>query len=155
MKYNFLALLLAGTFLTSAVCAAPDVLLEPNAPATQEEMLKQRMENRAEEMSKKIAEDLNLTEEQKIQAKQIREDGKKEIKPLMEQMSALRKEIDAKRHANMQAFEKILTPDQLKKFEELKQQGKERAHHKMMQGMHHFDKHHAKPAEIAPENAAK
>ena len=93
-----------------------------------------------EKMAKKMATDLNMTEEQQAQAKKIREDGRIKIKPLMDQMKDLREKIDTERRANMEEFEKILTPEQKKKFDEMKEKGPFGKKDEM-----DFKKHHKKP----------
>lgn len=75
-------------------------------------------------VSEKLGKKLNLTAEQKAQAKQIREDGRAKIKPLMEQMRETRRQVDAIRQENMQAFEKILTAEQKAQFEQIKAEKK-------------------------------
>lgn len=120
MKHKFLSILLAGTVLSGSgfYATAKAVDLENNARPKQEHQF-----NR-EEMHKKMAlkmnEELNLTEAQQKEAKAIREKGQKDIAPLMDEMKALREKIDAKRRANMEEFEKILTPEQKEKFEAMK-----------------------------------
>lgn len=69
---------------------------------------------------KHFEEKLHLTKEQKERAKEIREEGREKLKPIMEEMKALRKKADEIRKDNMEEFEKILTPEQrkiLKSFE--------------------------------------
>ena len=91
-----------------------------------------------EKMAKKMAEKLNLTTEQQEQAAKIRQEGRKKIEPLMKEMKDLREKIDAERRANMEEFEKILTPEQKKSFDEMKTKGP-----KFEKG-HMFGKHHRK-----------
>ncbi|MBQ8870468.1 MAG: hypothetical protein IJ019_03735 [Alphaproteobacteria bacterium] len=88
-------------------------------------------------IAQEMATNLDLTQEQQEQAKQIREKGQEEIKPLMNQMKELRKKLDEKRKANMEEFEKILNADQKKKFEEMKKRApKNRVKLHMRRGMH-------------------
>ena len=91
-----------------------------------------------EKIAREMATNLDLTQEQQEQAKQIREKGREEIKPLMDQMKELRKKLDEKRKANMEEFEKILTKDQKNKFEKMKERAHKNKpnHHKMRRGMH-------------------
>jgi len=121
MKHNLLSLILATTIissgaLSSSACFAQEAAL-PEAPKFEHKLDKAEMHKK---MAEKIAKDLNLSEEQQQKAKEIRENGKKEIEPLMEEMKDLREKMDTKRKANMEEFEKILTPEQKAKFEELK-----------------------------------
>ncbi|MCQ2741032.1 MAG: hypothetical protein MJ210_02820, partial [Alphaproteobacteria bacterium] len=53
-------------------------------------------------------------------ADKIREDGRKKMEPLMEEKKQLHEKMDAVRKANMEEFEKILTPEQKQKFESIK-----------------------------------
>ena len=81
--------------------------------------------------SKKISNQLNLTAEQQEKAEQIRKEGHEKIEPLMKQIKELRKEMDKLRQENMEAFEKILTPEQLEKFHKIKEEGKKRHQRKL------------------------
>ena len=88
---------------------------------------------------------LKLTDAQKERAKQLREEGRKEIEPLMNQMKELRGKMDELRKKNMEEFEKILTPDQKAELENMKADMEK----KMKDGKHkrgkfgpHGDKHH-------------
>lgn len=76
------------------------------------------------EMAEKFAEKLNLSEEQKEKARDIREGGMKEIEPYRSQMRELRNKMNEIRKANMEKFSKILTNEQKAKMENMK------AHHK-------------------------
>ena len=67
-----------------------------------------------------LSEKLSLTDEQKAQADKIREEGREKMKPLIDEQRALREKMDAVRKANMEEFEKILTPEQKKVFDEMK-----------------------------------
>ena len=69
---------------------------------------------------KPLSEKLNLTDEQKAQADKIREEGREKMKPLMDEQRVLREKMDVVRKANMEEFEKILTPEQKKVFDEMK-----------------------------------
>lgn len=81
-----------------------------------------RMPPNPEKMAEKLADDLGLTEAQREQAKQIRENGHKQVKPLMDQMRDIREKMDELRKENMEEFEKILTPEQQEKFAKIKEQ---------------------------------
>lgn len=96
---------------------------------------------------------LKLTEEQKAQAKELRQKGHEQMKPIMEQTFAKRKELkaaidankdyktvenikielrelDKKAHEirkqNMKDFENILTNKQKKELEKIKQEGRKK-----------------------------
>lgn len=73
-----------------------------------------------EKHGEKLSEELGLTAEQKAEAKKIREAGREDMKPLMEEMRSTREKMDAVRKKNMEEFEKILTPEQKEKFETFK-----------------------------------
>ena len=73
----------------------------------------------------KMDEFLNLTEEQKAKAKEIREQSRQEIEPLMKEMKALREKMDKIREADMQKFEALLTPEQKSKLDAAKQKREE------------------------------
>lgn len=120
MKHNFLALLLAGTVISAGfTCSTPSFAADEPGPAP--EMRHERNpEERHQEMAKRMAEKLGLTAEQQEKARAIHEKGRAEIEPLMKEMKALREKMDAKRRANMEEFERILTPEQKAKFEALK-----------------------------------
>ena len=71
-------------------------------------------------MRKTLAERLNLTDEQREQADKIREEGRVKMKPLIEEQKELHKQMNEVRKANLEEFEKILTPEQKKAFDEMK-----------------------------------
>ncbi|MBR2299278.1 MAG: hypothetical protein IJ870_01730 [Alphaproteobacteria bacterium] len=122
MKHNFLSLILAGTIISGTSLSANTVFAQENLPAEAPKMEHHfNREDFQKKMAEKIAKDLNLTPEQQEQAAAIREAGKQEIEPMMNEMNALRERIDAKRRANMEEFENILTPEQKEKFEQIKQ----------------------------------
>lgn len=130
MKKTFLSILLGATIISAgAFCVNAQTPDMPEKPKIEHKMDFEKMHQK---MQNKIAEDLGLTAEQQEQAKAIHEKGKADIEPLMKEMKALREKMDAKRRANMEEFEKILTPEQKAKFEELKN----KAPHHGMKGMH-------------------
>jgi len=118
MKHNFLVLLLAGTVLSAGMTISSAAL------AAKEDMPPPAAEIRRgpnpEKMAQKMAEDLGLTKEQQEKARAIHEKGRAEIEPLMKEMQEIREKMDAKRRANMEEFESILTPEQKAKFEAFK-----------------------------------
>ena len=69
---------------------------------------------------KDFAKELNLTEEQKVQADKVREEGRKKMEPLMQERKALHDKMENVRKENMAEFEKILTPEQKENFENIK-----------------------------------
>lgn len=80
----------------------------------------------------KLAEKLKLSEEQKEKADEIRRDGRKKMKPLMEQKKELHEKMDKLRKENMQEFEKILTDEQKEEFKKMRKHREEKfkKHHK-------------------------
>ncbi len=107
MKKILLTAVCATVLTLSATCAAAQ-------PAPAEVPMGVRMEE-------PLAKRLNLTEEQKQQAEKIREEGRKKMEPLMNERKLLREEMEQVRKENMEEFEKILTPEQKKIFDEMKQ----------------------------------
>ena len=65
-----------------------------------------------EMMKERFAKKLNLTDEQKAQIEKFHEEDVKQMKPLFEQMDALRKQADELREQNKTRFESILTSEQ-------------------------------------------
>ena len=72
------------------------------------------------EMSERFADKLGLTDEQKAQAEKLREANRAKMEPLMKQADELRGKMDEIRKQNMDDFEKILTPEQKQKLDEMK-----------------------------------
>lgn len=151
-KFLLSALLASTVMFSGSVKAAEKETAVPTADK-QIEMVKHHEcfdKDFHEKMAKKMAQDLGLTQEQQEQAKKIREEGVKKMKPLMKEMKEIRQKMDKERRANMEEFEKILTPEQKDKFEKLKENSpfgkkgrggfrkhhKGRPNHKMMKGMH-------------------
>ena len=90
----------------------------PAEPAQQtEKMPKHHKEMRKRPEPEKMDKFLDLTDEQKAKAKEIREQSRKEIEPLMNEMKTLRKKMDKIREADMKKFEALLTPEQKAKLE--------------------------------------
>lgn len=129
MKIKALAMAIAFLvmFSASAYAAGP---AEPLAkPVPNKEMKQKRW---AEKAFENLAKELSLTEEQKAECQKINQESREKIKPLMEQIQKIRKE-------NMEAFEKILTPEQKEQFSKMKaekkakrfgKKGKGKKHHK-------------------------
>lgn len=69
-----------------------------------------------------LAQKLNLTDEQKSKADKIREDGRKQMEPLMQERKALHEKMEKLRKENMEEFEKILTPEQKEAFAKFKEE---------------------------------
>ncbi len=157
MKYKYLSLMLAGTII-SAGFLQPEIVYAQSANGEPQKIEHRfNREQMRQKMAETIAKKLDLTAEQQEQAKKIREQGKKEIEPLMNEMKDLRQKMDAKRRANMEEFEKILTPEQKAKFEEIKKNAPKHPKHHFKRGDHHHGPHKA-PHDInfdkeLPENA--
>lgn len=107
-----------------SVCAAAIMLGAAGAYAQEKKPVppaeRPHHEQRMEQMEDKLAQELGLTAEQQVQAKKIHQEGRKKVKPLMDEMKDIRKKMDELRQENMKEFEAILTPDQKAKFEKIK-----------------------------------
>ena len=115
--------------------------LPPPPPALDEKMVKKMPPKAGPE--ERLADVLKLTPEQKEKAKEVRENGRKKIEPLMEDMRDIRKKMDEVRKENMAEFEKILTPEQKSEFEKIKAKRHEKMkkmHKKFKKGPKHHDK---------------
>lgn len=105
--------------------AFAEAVANPEEPAQQtEKMPKHHKEMRKRPEPEKMDKFLDLTDEQKAKAKEIREQSRKEIEPLMDEMKTIREKMDKIREADMKKFEALLTPEQKAKLEARKQ------HHK-------------------------
>jgi len=100
------------------------VLAEQTQPAPQNFFDKMRgnMEQNMQKHDNDMSNKLNLSKEQKEQAKKIREEGRAKIAPIMQQMHALRQQADKAREENMAKFEAILTPQQKIQFQQIKKE---------------------------------
>ena len=138
MKKSYLTLLCATALLcgTSFAYASDDITMPP-PPQTEHH---QRMERHHEKMAQKLADDLKLTDEQRAKAKEMRQQTREKIKPLIDEMKEIRKKMDTIRQENMKAFEEILTPEQKETFAKIKTERK--AKFKKMMKKHH---HHPMP----------
>ncbi|MBR5154460.1 MAG: hypothetical protein IKW58_01910 [Alphaproteobacteria bacterium] len=133
MKNNTIFTLALALLLTTSITASANTLkpeIETQTPTTLE-LKHEKFDPKVhfEKMSQKLSKDLNLTKEQEEKAKLLREDGHRKIEPLLKQMKEIRKQMDELRKENMAEFEKILTQEQLEKFNQIKEEGKKR--HKM------------------------
>ncbi len=100
--------------------AFAEAVANPVEPAQQtEKMPKHHKGDKARETRPdgKMDKFLDLTDEQKAKAKEIREQSRKEIEPLMNEMKTLREKMDKIREADMKKFEALLTPEQKAKLE--------------------------------------
>ncbi len=114
-----LSTLIAFTAYSNAFAEAA---ANPAEPAQQaERMPKPHKEMRKRQEPEKMDKFLDLTDEQKAKAKEIREQSQKEIEPLMKEMKTIREKMDKIREADMKKFEAILTPEQKAKLEARKQ----------------------------------
>ena len=105
--------------------AFAEAVANPAEPAQQtEKMPKHHKEMRKRPKPEKMDKFLDLTDEQKAKAKEIREQSRKEIEPLMDEMKTIREKMDKIREGDMKKFEALLTPEQKAKLEARKQ------HHK-------------------------
>ena len=146
MKKLYLTLLCAtaltcGSHLASAQL---DNTMPPPPPHMERNIdIQKNMEKHHEKMAKKLAEELNLTEEQQAKAQHMRKNAREKIKPLIDEMKALRKKMDTIREANMKDFEAILTPEQKEIFDKIK--AKRKAKFENMKKGHHHRHHRPMP----------
>ncbi len=134
MKKLYLALLCATALTCGAnmAYAQEDNTMPPPPPHHSE----QNIQKHHEKIENKLADDLKLTDEQRSKAKELRKASREKIKPLIDEMKALRKKMDEIRKENMTAFEELLTPEQKETFEKIKAERKAK-HEKMMKKHHH------------------
>ncbi|HSA06727.1 MAG TPA: Spy/CpxP family protein refolding chaperone [Candidatus Gastranaerophilales bacterium] len=138
-----LVLLLVGNFASA----------QKNPDMERYGKMKQEHKEKFKEKKDEIQNRLNLTEEQKAQAKKFHEEARPEIKPVVEKIKAKRQEIiemkksgasqeqlKAKmeemkplideanriREKNAQKFESILTPEQKVEFQKIKEEVKQK-----------------------------
>ncbi len=116
MKKTWLTMLAAGAIMCSPIMAFAQKGELPPPPPPHEDARPEMKKDHHD----RFAKELGLTDEQKAQAEKIRQAGRKKMKPLMEKMKALHKEMDELRKENMREFEKILTPDQQAKLKDMK-----------------------------------
>ena len=134
MKSRYLSLLCGAAFLC---CASAVNAQEPPAPPA---------DGPRPELAQKAEDDLairlELTDEQREQARKIHEEGREQMKEMHEKMQELRK-------SNMEDFEKILTPEQKAEFDKIKADRKHlrKPHRPGKKGpkMHEKMRHHEKP----------
>lgn len=100
------------------------------------------MKKHHEKMAQKFAEKLNLSDEQKIKAQEMRKAARKRMKPLLDQMKEIRKKMDTLRQENMKDFENILTAEQKEIFAKIKAERK--AKFEKFRKEHHHG-HHPMP----------
>ena len=130
MRNNTIFTLALALLLTTSQAFANTTTLpslENKAPSleqTKEDFKKFDHKAHFEKMSQKLSTELNLTKEQQEKAKLLREEGHKKIEQLLKQMKELRKQMYELRKENMAEFEKILTQEQLEKFNQIKEEGK-------------------------------
>lgn len=141
MNKTYLSLLCAGAVLvgTGYVFADEDMMAPP--PPPHEEIGHPAQHNRLERGPKmrgpeRLDEELKLTDEQKAQAKKIREEGREKVKPLFEEMKQIREKMDKLREENMKEFENILTPEQKAQLEKIKARHHGERNHER-KGPHH------------------
>lgn len=114
-----LSILIAFSAYSNAFAEAA---ANPAEPAQQtERMPRHHKEMRKRPEPEKMDKFLDLSDEQKAKAKEIREQSRKQIEPLMKEMKDLREKMDKIREADMKKFEALLTPEQKAKLEARKQ----------------------------------
>lgn len=75
---------------------------------------------------KNFIEQLNLTEEQKMKAQELREKNKPQMQEIFSKMKELRKQADEIRLQNKKEFEAILTPEQKETLEKMQKEHHEK-----------------------------
>lgn len=127
MNKKLMAILLTSTMLSAGVVMAKPhkADLDNKVEAVEMERKEVSYKEHHRRMAEKMADDLDLSKEQREEAAKIRQEGRDKIKPLMDEMKDIREKIDAERRANMEEFEKILTPEQQEKFDKMKKRGAE------------------------------
>ena len=144
-KYLLTTICAFALALSSNVFASNNVdeNMPPPPPA------EQTVKHHRGDMQKELADKLNLTAEQREQAKKIHEEGRAKMKPLMEEAKELHKKMDNLRQENMAEFDKILTNEQKTEMEKIKADFRKKfhhkkPHHKMMKGNHDLPENKAK-----------
>lgn len=89
----------------------------------------QQIEKQRDSMQKELADKLNLTDEQRERAKKIYDEGREQMRPLMEEGRVLHEKMEKVRKENLAEFEKILTDEQKKEFEDMKHGFRKKFHH--------------------------
>ena len=121
MMFTAAAILMAGANVSFAQPLPP----VDGAPAPHHEKMEMRKAKRMppdpEKVAEKLADELGLSEAQRVKAKEINKKGMEDVKPLMDQMRDIRKKMDELRKENMKEFESILTPEQKTKFDAFKE----------------------------------
>ena len=127
MKKLWLSAVCAAVLMTGAAqaMAQEDMLPPPlpehemSHPGTEPGWHGPKFDERRHERAAKLADDLGLTAEQRAQADKIRQDGRDKMEPLIQQMDELRQKMNQVRKDNMADFEKILTPEQKAKMDQI------------------------------------
>lgn len=127
MNKKLMVILLASTMLSAGwvMAKSPKADLDNKAEVADIKSDEISYKEHHKRMAEKMAQELDLSKEQREEAAKIRQEGRDKIKPLMDEMKDIREKIDAERKANMEEFEKILTPEQQEKFEKMKKKGAE------------------------------
>ncbi len=116
MKNKFLTIACAAMLVTAA-----------SANAAENELMPLRDRPTPEMMEARLADRLQLNNDQRKVIRERREQDQVEMRQLMEKMKEIRNEMNRIRQANMEAFEAQLTPEQKVEFDKIKAERK--AHH--------------------------
>lgn len=115
---------------------------------------KAKFEEKMKERKAEIAKRLNLTPEQQEKAEALQEKNKEAMKPIMDEMKALREKADALREESKKEFEALLTDEQketLKTMHKERMEQKKTGSRKKMK----FNKHHERNrAQSVPQDKA-
>ena len=142
MKKLYLSILCATalTYGSNLALAGENEMLPPPPQAEHNINAPHDMKNHHKKITQKLEQELNLTDEQKQKAKELRKASRKKIKPLMDEIKVLHKKMDQIRENDMKNFEALLTKEQKEIFDQIKAKHKER--HDKMKAFHH--RHHEK-----------
>lgn len=92
-----------------------------------------------EKQFQKWMDKLDLTDKQRLSAKQIHDTETTELTPLVKQLNETQEKIKTVKEKNRQQYESILTDDQIKKWHKKEHKNK---HEKSMKKQHKKDKKH-------------
>ena len=124
---KYLSIMLMGMVLCSSQVWANPVDESVTEGVVGVEMNMEQKAGFRHKQRKNFMEQLNLTEEQKIKAQELREKNKPQMQEIFSKMKELRKQADEIRMKNKKEFEAILTPEQKETLEKMQKE-----HHEKM-----------------------
>lgn len=141
MKKYILLMLMGTVFVGSGVKADENIAAEKTTQQIEQvekeakaDMMRKHHRKDINKVRENFAKKLDLTEEQQEKVSAIHQKSKDEMDDIKKQMKELRQKADIIRENNKKEFEAILTDDQKKKLEKIKQENKlkMKKHHKGM-----------------------